>query len=160
MKKKGIGLDVKPPDKACSDPKCPFHGTASIRGRLFLGVVSGDKMTRTVTVEWVRRIYVPKYERYEKRKSKLKAHNPDCINAKKGDVVMIAETLPLSKTKHFVVVEVVGRKSKREVLKEEAVAEAAKELAKGAPGESAEKSKAQKTVDDKTEDDKPGDKKK
>lgn len=123
MKKKGIGLKVPSPSKTCTDKKCPFHGSTSIRGQSFTGLVTSDKMARTVTVTWAGRRYVPKYERYEKRRSKVKAHNPECINARKGDVVILAETRPLSKTKHFVVVKVLGKESKKEMLKEEALEE-------------------------------------
>lgn len=80
--------------------------TASFRthGRTFTGIVVSDKMHRTVTVEWARRHYVPKYQRYERRYSKVKAHNPDEIDAKVGDKVTIMETRPMSKTKHFIVI--------------------------------------------------------
>jgi small subunit ribosomal protein S17 len=47
-----------------------------------------------------------KYERFEKRQSKIHAHNPPCLEAKAGDRVKIAECRPLSKTKSYVVVEV------------------------------------------------------
>jgi len=124
MKKKGIGVDVKQPSKVCSDKKCPFHGSISIRGRTLTGLVINDKMAGTVSVVWVRRMYVPKYERYEKKRSVVKAHNPPCINAKKGDVVRLGETRPLSKTKSFVVIEVLGKKTRKEALKEEARQEA------------------------------------
>ena len=43
--------------------------------------------------------------RYEKRRSKILAHNPPCIDAKKGDKVKIAECRPISKNVSFVVVE-------------------------------------------------------
>lgn len=83
--------------------------TISIRGKSFTGKVVSAKMHRTVVVEWERRTLVPKFERYEKRRSKVSAHNPDEIAAKEGDIVKIQETRPLSKTKNFVVVEVVQR---------------------------------------------------
>lgn len=73
-------------------------------GRTFTGTVTSDRMTRTVTVAWERRHYVPKYQRYERRFSTVKAHNPDTIDAKKGDRVTVMETRPLSKTKHFIVI--------------------------------------------------------
>ena len=41
-----------------------------------------------------------------KKRSKLHAHNPPCIDAKPGDIVTIAECRPISKTKSFVIVEV------------------------------------------------------
>jgi small subunit ribosomal protein S17 len=102
-----IGLDVKPPEEVCDDPKCPFHGTLAVRGQVFDGVVVSDKMTNTVVVLREFEKKIPKYERYEKRRSKLHAHNPPCLNAKVGEVVKVAECKPLSKTKSFVVVEVV-----------------------------------------------------
>lgn len=80
----------------------------SIRGRTFTGKVVSAKMHNTVVVQWERRVLIPKYERYEKRKSKVNAHNPETINAKEGDMVEIQETRPLSKTKHFVVTKIVS----------------------------------------------------
>ncbi len=103
--KTSIGIEVKAPEKPCVDENCPFHGRLSTRGRTFVGNVTSDKMSKTVTVSWERKIYIPKYERYEKRRSKVKAHNPECINAKMGDKVKIIECRPLSKTKNFVVIE-------------------------------------------------------
>lgn len=73
----------------------------STRGRTFTGRVTSDRMTKTVTVEWDRQKYVPKYQRYEKRRTSVKAH--DETGAKIGDIVEIAETRPISKTKHFIV---------------------------------------------------------
>jgi small subunit ribosomal protein S17 len=70
------------------------------------GTVVSDKAARTVVVQREYLKYVSKYERHEKRKSKLHAHNPDCIAAKIGDRVRLAECRPLSKTKTFVVVQV------------------------------------------------------
>jgi small subunit ribosomal protein S17 len=92
--------------KKCTDKNCPVHGTLSTRGRVLEGVVISDKMHSTVVIrrDYVR--YVPKYERYKKASSRISAHNPECISAKVGDSVKIAECRPLSKTKNFVVVEV------------------------------------------------------
>lgn len=106
---KNIGIEVTPPKKVCSDPKCPFHGSLRIRGRTFTGVVISSKMHNTVIVEWRRLAFIKKYERSEKKMSKLKAHNPQCINAEEGDNVKIAECRPLSKTKNFVVIEKIGK---------------------------------------------------
>jgi len=95
--------------EVCNDKKCPFHGKVSLRGRKLKGTVVSDKMTRTVSVKIERKYYVPKYERYERRTSKIHAHNPPCINAKVGDEVYIMECRRLSKTKSFVVVEKISR---------------------------------------------------
>jgi len=102
--KKNIGIDVKPPEGKCEDLKCAWHGQLAVRGRIFRGSVRSAKPHNTVVVEWGFHKYVPKYERYEKRKSRVNAHNPPCMHAKEGDNVVIAECRPLSKTKHFVVV--------------------------------------------------------
>ncbi len=81
------------------------HKPVSLRGRTFKGTVVSDRMHKTVIVEWERKRIVRKYERFEKRKTRIYAHNPEEINAKVGDLVIVKETRPLSKTKHFVVIE-------------------------------------------------------
>ena len=104
-KSKNIGINVPFPRKKCSgDKHCPFHGENIPRGRVFEGKVIRDSMHRTVVVEWPRIVYIPKYERYLKKRTRVKAHNPECIDAKVGDTVIIAECRPISKTKNFVVV--------------------------------------------------------
>ena len=103
---RNIGLDVKPPKKICKDIKCPFHGKLSVRGRVFIGNVVSSKAPKTAIVRWDYHHYNKKYERYERRHSKVIAYNPECIDAKEGDIVKIAECRPLSKTKKFVVIEV------------------------------------------------------
>ena len=80
----------------------------STRGRVLEGKVISAKAAKTVTVEWERRKYLPKYERYEKRRSRVKAHVPEGVEVHEGQMVRIAETRPISKTKNFVVLEVLG----------------------------------------------------
>lgn len=109
---RNIGIDVKPPEKECNDKECPFHGTLSVRGQLFRGkVVKTYKKSAVVEREILRKI--PKYERYLKKRSKIHAHNPRCIDARVGDIVTIAECRPLSKTKSFVIVERMGYESSK-----------------------------------------------
>ena len=119
---KNIGIKIKLPRKSCNDNSCPFHGRLKCRGKIFTGVVISTKMQKTVTVEFERRYFLPKYERYEKRRTRIKAHNPDCVNAKDGDIVRISECRPLSKTKNFVVIENLGKakgfEERREALEE------------------------------------------
>ncbi len=107
MKARNIGIEVKPPEKECNDEKCVWHGTVPLRGNIIKGRVVSSRAQKTVVVEKEYLHYLPKYERYERRHSRISAYNPECIDAKKGDVVSIAECRPLSKTKSFVVVEVV-----------------------------------------------------
>lgn len=106
MKARKIGIDVKPPQKECQDPKCPFHGRLPVRGKILEGKVVSAKALKTVIVRREYLHFIPKYERYERRHSRTAAYNPECINAKEGDTVTIAECRPLSKIKSFVVVEV------------------------------------------------------
>lgn len=104
-KPRDIGVGVPVPDQECDDINCPFHGTLPTRGQILEGVVVSDRMERTVVVRREYLYYIKKYERYEKRSSKYAAHNPPCLNAKKGDLVRIMECRPLSKTVKFVVIE-------------------------------------------------------
>jgi len=62
-------------------------------------------MDKTVVIRRDYQFYVPKFKRYERRRSHINAHNPQCLNAKEGEHVKIAECRPLSKTVSFVVVE-------------------------------------------------------
>lgn len=87
----------------CKDKWCPIHGKVSLRGRTFKGTVQKVNIHKTATVMWNRQHYIHKYERYEKKITKLKVHKPDCMDIKEGDVVEIKETRPISKTKHFVI---------------------------------------------------------
>ena len=110
QKVRNIGVEVEKPKKSCDDDKCPFHGSLPIRGRTFTGTVVNDRAFKTIIVRWDFSRYNKKYERYERRHSKVAAHNPGCIDAKKDDIVRIAECRPLSKTKKFVVIEKVEKK--------------------------------------------------
>ncbi len=78
------------------------------RGDILTGRVVGDKMKKTVIVERDTTKYFPKYKKYAKARSRIVAHNPSSINAKLGDMVTIAETRKMSKTKAWVVVEVIS----------------------------------------------------
>lgn len=103
----GYNVDFKPEKVTDNDSKCPYYGNVSVRGKMFEGVVVSDSMDRTVKVVWDNLVKNVKYGRYLKKTSKVLAHNPDCIGAKKGDKVLIGETRPLSKRKHFAVLRVI-----------------------------------------------------
>lgn len=100
-----MSLVFKKPKKSCNDRNCPFHGSLSIRGRIFEGAVVTAKMDKTVIVKRDYLLYIPKYRRYERRHSRIPSHNPPCIDVKEGDHVKIVECRPVSKTVSFVVVE-------------------------------------------------------
>lgn len=76
-----------------------------LRGRIFEGKLISKDTHKSAVIEWERQIYVPKYERYMKKKSKVHAHNPAAINAQLGDLVKVVETRPISKTKNFVIID-------------------------------------------------------
>ena len=95
--------------KECNDAKCSSHGTVKTRGRAYVGRVLSTKMRHTAIIWWERKTFIKKYERYEKSSTKVKAHNPPCINAKEGDMVRIVECRPLSKTKNFIITEILEK---------------------------------------------------
>ena len=82
--------------------------TIKTRGRTFVGTVVSAKMNKTATVSWEWKKEIPKYERLEKSKTKVAAHNE--INAKKGDIVEIQECRPLSKSKKFIITKIIKGK--------------------------------------------------
>ena len=106
---KDIGLGLPEPAKSCEDKNCPWHGKLPVRGRVLGCVVKSTHASLTAIVERSYHSLVPKYQRYERRKSRIVVHNPACISAKQGDNVVIAECRPLSKTKHFVIVSMEGK---------------------------------------------------
>ncbi len=75
-----------------------------------VGVVTSDKMTKTVVVRVDRLIKHPKYRRYVRRKKQFMAH--DELGAGIGDKVKIVETRPLSARKRWRVVEIVQKAAK------------------------------------------------
>ena len=90
---------------SCADKFCPIHGPTSTRGRSFKGTVI-RKFPKRVTIEFERTLYIKKYERYAKKKTKLHARLPECMfdNIDLGDYVEIRECRPISKIIHFIVV--------------------------------------------------------
>lgn len=105
---KNIGIDVKPPKKTCDDELCPFHGSTKLRGRIARGKIASAIPGGNAVIEMHYFQYIKKYMRYEKRRNKLHAHLPPCIEVEKSDTVTVAECRPLSKTASFVVIEKTG----------------------------------------------------
>jgi len=73
-----------------------------------VGIVSSDKMDKTITVVVERRIQHPLYGKYIKRHKKLTAHD-EKNECGIGDTVRISETRPLSKNKRWRLVEVIEK---------------------------------------------------
>ena len=94
----------------CTDVHCPKHAGFATHGARMEAVVVSDKMKRSVVVEKQFDFFIPKYERYERRTTRVQAHNPDCVKAKIGDKVLMRECRPISKLKSFVILEKVGAK--------------------------------------------------
>ena len=97
---------AKTTEEVCKDKDCPFHGKLKIRGRTFEGKVI-RKFPRRITIGFERMIYIRKYERYAKSKTKIHARLPMCMENKIdiGDTVLVRECRPLSKIIHFIVIE-------------------------------------------------------
>lgn len=108
-KGKDVGVPVTPPQTNCTDRHCPFHGSLKLRGRSFMGKVIRSVMHKSTVIEFPRKYYLKKYERFEKRRTRIKTHIPPCIMVVKGDVIRIMESRPISKTKNFVAIEVMKK---------------------------------------------------
>lgn len=79
------------------------------RGRVLIGEIIKKDISKTATVKIEHSHFIKKFERSEKRTSKIRVHNPENINAEVGNMVRIQETRPISKTKHFIVIEVIKK---------------------------------------------------
>ena len=72
--------------------------------RIFQGTVVSDKADKTVVVQVDRRIQHPLYKKFIRRSKKYLAHDSE-NTTKLGDKVQIRECRPISKNKHWEVVE-------------------------------------------------------
>jgi small subunit ribosomal protein S17 len=73
-----------------------------------IGVVTSNKMTKTITVAVERKVKHPIYGKFVKKTTRFHAHD-EKNEASIGDVVRIMETRPLSKTKRWRLVEVLEK---------------------------------------------------
>jgi small subunit ribosomal protein S17 len=103
--------------EATAGESAPVSGTtvksAAARGRRVekIGIVTSDKMMKTVVVRVDRLVKHPVYKRYIRKRSKFMAHN-EIEGVSAGDQVRIVETRPLSAHKRWRVVEVLRKASK------------------------------------------------
>jgi small subunit ribosomal protein S17 len=88
-----------------TDPAAAAAGQTAPK-RTLVGRVVSNKMDKTVTVLVERRVKHPIYGKYIVRSTKLHAHD-DSNRINEGDLVEIAETRPLSRTKFWTVTRVV-----------------------------------------------------
>ena len=96
---------VETTEAATESPESRGHRAEKV------GIVTSDKMSKTVSVRVDRLVKHPVYKRYVKRRSKFMAHN-DVEGVSMGDRVRIVETRPLSAKKRWRVVEVLRKASK------------------------------------------------
>lgn len=98
-----VGIDIAQPVRSCNDKFCPYHGKLSVRGiQLDVQLVS-KKMQNTAVVKREKLHYIQKYQRFEKRTTRMFAHLPPCLDVNVGDMVRIMECRPLSKGTYMVV---------------------------------------------------------
>ena len=76
--------------------------------KTMVGIVSSDKMDKTIVVSVVDNVKHPKYGKIVKSTYKLKAHDEE-NTCRIGDTVKVMETRPLSKDKRWRLVEVIER---------------------------------------------------
>jgi small subunit ribosomal protein S17 len=81
--------------------------------RTVVGKVVSNKMDKTIIVQVERKVKHPLYGKYMRRFSKMCAHDATNTCAM-GDLVLIKQSRPLSKTKHWVLLEVLEKAEKEE----------------------------------------------
>ena len=113
---KNIGIPGVVPPKVkteeCKDLSCPFHGKIRIRGKITQGIVVSKKSKNTVIIRRDYVQFIKKYQRYERRNTRLACHLTDCLrhDIEIGDLVRVGESRKISKTKAFIILEkITGR---------------------------------------------------
>src|SRR5438874_1599481 len=104
--------DTNQANAAAAQPRAkrPHQTANQTRGdrKFVIGLVTSDKMQKTITVQVTRLEKHVKYKKYMKRHSKFYAHD-EKREAKVGDTVQIQETRPLSKMKRWRLVKIMSR---------------------------------------------------
>ena len=96
-----------PPADAHSSAPTAVQSQRSSR-KMRIGEVISSGMNKTIVVLTVSRVPHPKFGKIVKQQKKFYAHDEE-NKAKNGDTVRIMETRPLSKTKRWRLVEIVGK---------------------------------------------------
>ena len=76
--------------------------------RQIIGVVTSNKMDKSITVKVERRIKHPIYGKYVRKSKKFLAHDEKNV-CREGDTVLIKESRPLSRRKRWQLMEVIER---------------------------------------------------
>ena len=77
--------------------------------KLFTGIVLSTKMAKTAVVSVERKTTHPLYKKIVKSNKKYKAHVPEGMKVAVDDTVVIRESRPISRDKHFIVEKVVSK---------------------------------------------------
>lgn len=103
---------AKPADAPAGETAAPVAVSSTRRGNRVqkVGIVSSDKMQKTVVVRVDRLVLHRRYRRYVRRTTKFHAH--DDLGSGVGDRVRIVETRPLSAQKRWRVVEILQKAAK------------------------------------------------
>lgn len=94
--------------KTVTPPKEYIPTLVATRGRTFQGYIT-KVFPRRAVIELERTVYVRKYERFTKNKTRLHARIPDGMSVAVGDQVEVRECRPLSKIIHFVIIAVLRK---------------------------------------------------
>ena len=93
-------------------PQNPESSTPSTKGRgsrrALTGVVTSDKMQKTVVVQVTRRVKAPLFGKFVTKRTKYKAHSEN-NEYHVGDTVLIVESRPLSKDKRWRVAKLITK---------------------------------------------------
>ena len=82
--------------------------TESLLNKVRIGVVSSNKMDKTITVLIERKLKHPIYGKFVKKSKKFFVHD-EKNECNEGDTVKITETRPISKNKTWKLVEIIDR---------------------------------------------------
>lgn len=97
-------MENKKQNKKAKEKTNQIVTTAPTRGRVFAGTVT-KKFSGRVVIEFERTVYVEKYERFYKKKTRIHARIPQGLAIELGDYVKVRECRPLSKIIHAIVIE-------------------------------------------------------
>lgn len=88
-----------------------MNKTIGTRGKTFEGIVI-KKFQKRIVIEFERMVYVKKYERYARLRTKIHARLPEIMekDVNIGDLVKVQECRPLSKMIHFIVLKKIKEK--------------------------------------------------
>ena len=107
MEENIVEVTAEEPAESAAESDTPPSAPPRHRRQEKVGLVTSDKMQKTVVVRVERQVRHRKYKRYIRRRTKFMAH--DEVGAHIGDIVRIIETRPMSARKRWRVVEIVQK---------------------------------------------------